>query len=972
MLSITVKKGQTAKDLAGVADYPDENRNKEKQVGAVEDYYSQGSEATPSRWLGGAAAELGLSGAVNRDHLLATLQGFDPRTGEALVQKAGVDRRYAFDLTFSAPKSVSIAWAVGTEEIKRGIEAAQDLAVERTLAFIEEKFALARRGSSKEGTITKEHVKLLAAVYRHGSSRELDPQIHSHAMLQNMGLRADGSWGALNEKELFEWKLALGAVYRAGLSEEIYKNLGFGIEADREYFRLAGIPKELEEEFSKRRVQIEKALSEKGLSGGKAAEVAALDTRKGKEVVEAEILSEEWKKIAGEYGITAESLQGLRTKERESNHDSFSLARPELLRKLTTMEAVFQEKDLVRMAGVACSQNGRGLDAVKTEVAGLLKDPEIVKLRGQDGAIYYTTQEMLALEQKIQSMARAGKEDSRHVVTPEVTKAGMARYEFEKGFRLSDEQHNAIDHLMTQAGRIRILEGHAGAGKSTALVPVRYALESQGFEVVGCSLQGKKAAGLQKDTGIRSQTIASLLRELQGYEREDGTWAAPSKTLTEKTVVVVDEAAMNDTRLMAGLIRETEKVGAKLLLVGDESQVPPVAAGNPFKTLKKELGFATLEENRRQRADWQKDASREIRAGQIKEGLERYLAADMIEIAQDRDEAIRKTVESWMERFKAGDPTKPLLTAYRREDVRELNARARAEISDTLTGSRIETTVRDREGNSEGKREFQAGDRLYFKKNDRKLGVMNGETGTLTNIAVTDDGKECSFTVKMDNGKELRFDPRDYAQIDYGYAVTIHKSQGETVDFSSNLVTGMGLNALYVQMTRHRDGMQIVLTEDQIDKMAQNNGIELEPTDKMIDFVEQTIADGKGGELPEDWNKDFDVCRDWLDKYSGVELGGREGRPKLDSGLEKVKALLYSIRKTEKTNALDFEVEEKEVTRNEKERDRGIGEKVQGISDGRSEELSTERKSENEGSKPAEREREREYEPERGGMEMGM
>ena len=931
MLSITVKKGHTAKDLAAVADYlaekfgvtletatPEQLRiaelhaekTRNKQAGKVEDYYAQGSEATPSRWNGSASPELGLHGAVDREGLLATLQGFDPRTGEALVQKAGVDRRYAFDLTFSAPKSVSIAWAVGNEEVKKGIEVAQDRAVEKTLAFVEEKFALARRGSAKEGKITKEKANLIAAVYRHGSSRELDPQIHSHAMVQNLGLREDGTWGALNEKEIFEWKLALGAVYRAELASEINKNLGIGIEADREYFRLAGIPSELEEEFSKRRTQIEAALASKGLSGGKASEVAALDTRKGKEVVEAEILREEWTKIAGEHGLTSESLQGLRSPERELNHDSLSLDRPELFRKLTTMEAIFQEKDLFRIVGVACSQSGRGINDVKTEVAALLKDPEIVKLRGKDGEIYYTTQEMLALEKEIQSMAREGSRDVSHALSPEAVKAGIARFEFEKGFSLSDEQIRAIGHLTTEAGRVRILEGHAGAGKSTALVPVRYALEASGFEVIGCSLQGKKSAGLEKDTGIKSQTIASLLCELQGYEREDGTQAPPSKTLTGKTVVVVDEAAMNDTRLMAGLIREAEKSGAKLLLVGDESQVPPVAAGNPFKTLKKELGFAELTENRRQKQDWQKDASREIRAGQVKEGLQKYLDADMIALVKNEKEAVKAAVDAWSSRFKAESPEKTLLTAYRRTDVRELNAKARETMQEKglLSGPRIETTVRDREGNSEGKREFQSGDRLYFKKNDRKMGVMNGETGTLTKIDVTSDGKDCSFMVKMDNGKEIRFDPRDYAQIDHGYAVTIHKSQGETVDFSSNMVTGMGLNALYVQLTRHRDGTQIVLTEDQINRIAQNSGIELEPTDKMIDSVERIMAEKPGLQLPEDWNKDFDVCREWLDKNSGIKLGGREVREGLDPRLEKVKALLYSIRKNEKMNALDFEI----------------------------------------------------------------
>ena len=985
MLSITVKKGHTAKDLAAVADYlaekfgvtletatPEQLRiaelhaekTRNKQAGKVEDYYAQGSEATPSRWNGSASPELGLHGAVDREGLLATLQGFDPRTGEALVQKAGVDRRYAIDLTFSAPKSVSIAWAVGNEEVKRGIEAAQDRAVEKTLAFIEEKMSLGRRGSASEGTITKEHVKLLAAVYRHGSSRELDPQIHSHAMLQNLGLRPDGTWGALNEKEIFEWKLALGAVYRAELASEINRNLGFGIDADREYFRLAGIPPELEEEFSKRRAQIETALKEKGWSGGKAAEVAALDTRKGKEATDAEVLREQWRKIAGEYGVTAESIQGLRSLEKESKHDSFSLDRPELFRTLTAMEAIFQEKDLFRIAGVACSQSGRGLEDVKTEVAACLKDPEIVKLRGKDGEFYYTTREMLALEKEIQSLAREGSRDVSHALSLEAVKAGIARFEFEKGLSLSDEQIRAIGHLTMEAGRIRILEGHAGAGKSTALVPVRYALEASGFEVVGCSLQGKKAAGLEKDTGIKSQTIASLLRELQGYEREDGTQAPPTKALTEKTVVVVDEAAMNDTRLMAGLIRETEKAGAKLLLVGDESQVPPVAAGNPFKTLKKELGFAELTENRRQSQDWQKEASREIRSGQVKEGLQKYLDAGMIAIAKDRDGAIKETVESWADRFNPEDPSRTLLTAYKRSDVRELNARAREAMQerDLFSGPRVETTVRDRDGNSEGKREFQAGDRLYFKKNDKKRGVMNGETGTLTKIDVGSSGKECSFTVKMDKGSEVRFDPRDYAQIDHGYAITIHKSQGETVDFSSNLVTGMGLNALYVQLTRHRNGTQIVLTEDQIDKMAHHQGVELEPTDKMIDFTQRLLANQPKltPQLPKDWSKNFEACREFLDKYSGVETGGRKDREenKFDPRLEKVKALLSSIRKNEKMNVLDFEIVNGKELQEGRSLEAPFPERAHG-----KEELGVGREAVH---KEAERERER------GGLELGI
>ena len=223
----------------------------------------------------------------------------------------------------------------------------------------------------------------------------------------------------------------------------------------------------------------------------------------------------------------------------------------------------------------------------------------------------------------------------------------------------------------------------------------------------------------------------------------------------------------------------------------------------------------------------------------------------------------------------------------------------------------------------------------------------------------------------MDKGSEVRFDPRDYAQIDHGYAITIHKSQGETVDFSSNLVTGMGLNALYVQLTRHRDGTRIVMTEDQVDKMVQNQGIDLAPTDRMIDFTERLMS--KRPELapllPEEWNKDFDVCRGFLDKHSGVELGARKDREGYDGPLEKVKALLASIRKNEKLNALDFEI----VDDKERKEERKVGREILKELEGKG--ISGEEARKNwrteEGIRPMEREREREFEPERGGMEMG-
>ena len=130
-------------------------------------------------------------------------------------------------------------------------------------------------------------------------------------------------------------------------------------------------------------------------------------------------------------------------------------------------------------------------------------------------------------------------------------------------------------------GLTKIVQGHAGAGKSTALTPVRYALEAEGKDVIGCALQGKTAKGLQESTGIRSQTIASLLIELEGYTTDDGRQIDPTRKLSSKSVVIVDEAAMVDTRTLARLQTLTHAAGASLLLVGDEKQVPPVAAGSP-------------------------------------------------------------------------------------------------------------------------------------------------------------------------------------------------------------------------------------------------------------------------------------------------------------------------------------------------------------------------------------------------------
>lgn len=916
MLSITTKRGTSAKDVSGVAKYPDES----KAPGAIEDYYAQGSDKTPSAWMGSAAAALGLAGPVDREDHIKTLMGQDPRSGsgQGLVQGAGEDRKYGLDLTFSAPKSVSIVWAIGGEETRAGIEAAQTRAVAAVLKHVEANFPMARQGSSSKGTIEHVKAKLLAAAFLHGSSRPIDaqsipdPQVHTHLMLQNMALREDGTWGALDSKQLYEWKMALGAIYRAELAREV-EALGFKVAADGDYFRIGGIPKELENKTSQRREQILSALEKLGLSGGKAkaSEIANLDNRFDKGDIPAEVLQADWNARAEAHGVTKETIEALKTHEKEvvpGVPGTIPLSqeeRAEIFKNLTTMEAVFQEKDLFKKVGIACSHRGQGLEDVKKEVAVLKHHPDIVKLRGQDGKQYFTTKEMLELEKGILARAQAGKENLAHVLSEKNVQAGIARFEREKGFSLSEEQKTAIVNMTQTSGQIKIVQGHAGAGKSTALTPVRYALEAEGREVIGAALQGKTAKGLEESTGIKSQTIASLLRDLEGYDREDGTHVEPSRKLSSKSVVVIDEAAMADTRTMARLQSLTHEAGAKLILVGDERQVPPVAAGSPFRSLKKSLGFAELTENRRQKVEWQKEASREIRAGKVEEALARYAEAGMITISKDRDEAMSATVEKWAQDFDPEKPGASLLTAFRKVDVAELNARARATMAEKglLSGIRAEVKT------STGIREFQSGDRIFFSRNNKTLGVMNGETGTLREIKQNAEG-DWLFHVRMDSGQNLAFDPLKYEHLTHGYAVTINKSQGATVEKTYNLAGG-GLEQTYVQMTRHTAAAHLIMTEDQINRAAENAGVDLAPTSKMLSYAE-SLAEKKGLELPEGIVQDFDLCRSFLNSHA-YRIGEREAEPPLDYGLEKVESLIKSLGQShEKANALDFTIEELE------------------------------------------------------------
>ena len=280
---------------------------------AREDYYLNGGEP-PGRWIGQGAERLGFTTSkvggdvVEKATFLAAFEGFQVDGGQ-LVQNAGSERRQpGWDLTFSAPKSVSLVWALADPEVHKAISEAHFESVKAALSLVEDR-ATTRRG---KGGAIHEKADLVIATFEHGTSRAQDPQLHTHALVLNLAVRADGTTGALESKAFYESKMAVGALYRAELSGRL-QELGYQIEPSEEAFEITGVPQSLIKEMSKRRAEIETALENRGDEGARAAAFAALDTRTVKEHIAREILVEQWREVAEGHDFGPEAVRSLRS-----------------------------------------------------------------------------------------------------------------------------------------------------------------------------------------------------------------------------------------------------------------------------------------------------------------------------------------------------------------------------------------------------------------------------------------------------------------------------------------------------------------------------------------------------------------------------------------------------------------------------------------------------------------------------------
>ena len=385
---------------------------------AREDYYMDGGEP-PGLWHGQGAGSLGLSGVVAGEDLIRLFAGYHPRNDQPLVElQNGKEHRPGWDLTFSAPKSVSVLWSQTDPEMRKAVQEAQFEAVKAALSYLEKTCDVARRG---KGGQNHELGKLIFAAFEHGTSRAQDPQLHTHCLLMNACLRADGTFGTLDSEAIFKAKMAAGALYRAEFSKQIENRLGVEIRRDGIYFEVKGVSQKLCDEFSKRRGQIEQALQDKGMETPQAAAIAALNTRGAKGHFSREELFREWSEIGKAFGWGREEAAALLGKRPQHPRDNLSQALTEATGQVTEQQSYFTEREFTRRLAEQCQGRGIGASEIFAATKEHLGNRDQVVFLGQlKGANVYTTREMMKLESQLLSAVEQSRERKNLGVSKQV------------------------------------------------------------------------------------------------------------------------------------------------------------------------------------------------------------------------------------------------------------------------------------------------------------------------------------------------------------------------------------------------------------------------------------------------------------------------------------------------------------------------------------------------------------------------
>jgi Ti-type conjugative transfer relaxase TraA len=491
--------------------------------------------------------------------------------------------------------------------------------------------------------------------------------------------------------------------------------------------------------------------------------------------------------------MTAEGLEADRFDEHleiaRSNGEKI-IAHPDIaLDAITHRQATFTNRDLAMFV----HRHSDGREQFDAVMLAVKSSPDLIAL-GTDGRgeERFTSRSMIDTEQRLER-ATATLDARRNHAVPERQRERALALAEKRGLDLSVEQRGALEHVTSARGISNVI-GYAGTGKSAMLGVAREAWEAAGYQVQGTALSGIAAEGLEQGSGIGSRTLASL----------EHAWGQDRDRLTDKHILVIDEAGMVGTRQLERVMSEAERQGAKVVLVGDPQQLQAIEAGAAFRSVAERHGAIEIMDIRRQQEDWQREATRELATGRTGDAISRYADAGFVHAAETREAARAELVDAWdRDRRQYPDASRIILT-HTNDEVRALNENIRERLkAGGVLGAEVALTV------ERGERMFAENDRVMFLRNERSIGVNNGSLGTVQTVDRT------RMAVMLDNGRSIAFELKDYAHVDHGYVATIHKAQGMTVDRVQLLATpGVDSHSTYVALSRHRERVDLYYGRD--------------------------------------------------------------------------------------------------------------------------------------------------------------
>jgi len=779
----------------------------------ADDYYSNvGTKEPPGEWYAAAGTDGSRRAftltdgrkfdAASADEFRSLVQGFDPITGHALTQNSGAHNRVALhDFTFSAPKSLSVIWSQADEGLRQDISEAQRQAAREALDFLSQKAGFTRRG---KGGQMKEPVPLIGALFEHGSSRENDPQLHTHCVILNLATRRDGTTGSIETKDLMSWQGAAASIYHASLSRRI-ADLGFGIRCEDKLFEIAGVPEIVCDAFSQRRAAIEEAAEAKAAELGVSKDTAlasrslmqqaTIETRQAKnELTRTELLNE-WHVRGVALGFGPTEVEVLRHPNRAVDltvEDRASLTAT-AAEQLTVTSAVFGEQALYTQTAIRLMGRGTGID-IEAAVSDL--KPHLLATEAELGVTRYTTPEMRLIEQRMLELA--SQTDATHQLPRDAIELAISIRE-----GMSEEQADAVRHAVADNKACSVIQGAAGAGKTFSMQTVAQLYRSQGYELHGLATTWTAAETLKREAGLDShRAIAGWLADVE----------SGNLTLNKRSLVIVDEAGLVGARDMSRVLEASRNAGAKIILSGDEKQLASIDAGDALRTITQHCGGARIDTIRRQYDPRHRAAIKDLFNGRADQAMTTF--SQDLKLCSGPEATAQALFEAWRE-SRAGNAGKShMMIAMSNADVARLNALARAHLieSGELGKNSISVEAID-SSKASPLVEFRVGDQVAFRTNNKTLDVYNRTHARITGVEgpvitlQTQDGR----AVRMDTTDPNWFDrKREVLALQHAYAVNSYNSQGLTIDrtFVRDSVS-MDRRTIAVSMSRHRESCRV-------------------------------------------------------------------------------------------------------------------------------------------------------------------